>query len=118
LPRSVRPLEPELPELLPDPLLPLEPGLLPAAPYPLPLEPDDPELPELPELPEPPKPDCEPPVFELPDCELPDCELPDCEPPCEPDEPLRDELALSDGEPLIPPLCLSWRSVIVYLLTS
>jgi hypothetical protein len=108
LPRSLRPDELELPEL-PDPLLlPLEPGLLPAAPYPLPLEPDDPELPELPELLEPPKPDCEPPVFELPDCE----------PPCEPDEPLRDELALSDGEPLIPPLCLSWRSVIVYLLTS
>jgi len=105
----VRPVELELPELPPDPLL--EPGLLPAAPYPLPLEPDDPELPELPELrelPEPPKPDCEPPVFELPDCE----------PPCEPDEPLRDELALSDGEPLIPPLCLSWRSVIVCLLTS
>jgi hypothetical protein len=105
LPRSLRPDELELPEL-PNPLLlPLEPGLLPEAPYPLPLEPDDPELPELPE---PLKPDCEPPVFELPDWE----------PPCEPDEPLRDELALSDGEPLIPPLCLSWRSVIVYLLTS
>jgi hypothetical protein len=106
------PVEPELPAPLPEPVPPLEPGLFPAAPYPLPLdpEPDDPELPELPELPEPLKPDCEPPVCELPE--------PDWEPPCEPDDPLRDELRLSDDEPLIPPLCLSWRSVIVLLLTS